>query len=185
MVARAVDRAAARLLPGRGQAGRRYWIFREGLFGDGRGGAPDWFCTGCSADARGLIPGRLRRARNWCRIGDMPPPPIPRAPFVELGVDHALFLPARRVGRDRAGAARARARHGRDRHRRPQHAGRRGADAQRRQGRGAEAADRLPAGPDRCAESLLAYPHRPRRLWPAVAAAQPGQDARRQGRVRR
>jgi protein ImuB len=28
------------------QAGRRYWIYREGLFGDGRGGAPEWFMHG-------------------------------------------------------------------------------------------------------------------------------------------
>jgi protein ImuB len=26
--------------------GRRYWIYREGLFGDGRGGAPGWFIHG-------------------------------------------------------------------------------------------------------------------------------------------
>jgi protein ImuB len=26
--------------------GRRYWIYREGLFGDGRGGAPNWFIHG-------------------------------------------------------------------------------------------------------------------------------------------
>jgi protein ImuB len=28
------------------QAGRRCWIFREGLAGDGRGGAPNWFIQG-------------------------------------------------------------------------------------------------------------------------------------------
>jgi protein ImuB len=28
------------------ESGRRYWIFREGLAGDGRGGAPDWFLHG-------------------------------------------------------------------------------------------------------------------------------------------
>jgi protein ImuB len=28
------------------QAGRRYWIFREGLIGDGRGGAPEWYLHG-------------------------------------------------------------------------------------------------------------------------------------------
>jgi protein ImuB len=28
------------------QAGRRYWIYREGLAGDGRGGAPNWFMHG-------------------------------------------------------------------------------------------------------------------------------------------
>jgi protein ImuB len=27
-------------------AGRRYWIYREGLVGDGRGGAPNWFIHG-------------------------------------------------------------------------------------------------------------------------------------------
>lgn len=28
------------------EAGRRYWIYREGLYGDGRGGAPRWFMHG-------------------------------------------------------------------------------------------------------------------------------------------
>jgi protein ImuB len=28
------------------KVGRRYWIFREGLFGDGRGGPPKWFIHG-------------------------------------------------------------------------------------------------------------------------------------------
>jgi protein ImuB len=28
------------------EAGRRYWIYREGLFGDGRGGAPNWYLHG-------------------------------------------------------------------------------------------------------------------------------------------
>jgi protein ImuB len=28
------------------EAGRRYWIYREGLFGDGRGGAPGWYLHG-------------------------------------------------------------------------------------------------------------------------------------------
>jgi len=28
------------------QAGRRYWIYREGLIGDGRGGPPSWFIHG-------------------------------------------------------------------------------------------------------------------------------------------
>jgi protein ImuB len=27
-------------------AGRRYWIYREGIIGDGRGGAPSWFIHG-------------------------------------------------------------------------------------------------------------------------------------------
>ena len=26
--------------------GRRYWIYRHGLIGDGRGGLPDWFLQG-------------------------------------------------------------------------------------------------------------------------------------------
>ena len=59
----------------------------------------------------------------------------------------------------------------------------RGADAQRREGRGDAAVDRLPARPDGRAEPAR-LPHRPRRLWPAVAAAEPRQDAVRQGRVR-
>jgi len=28
------------------QAGRRFWIYREGLIGDGRGGAPEWYLHG-------------------------------------------------------------------------------------------------------------------------------------------
>jgi protein ImuB len=28
------------------ETGRRYWIYREGLFGDGRGGAPGWYMHG-------------------------------------------------------------------------------------------------------------------------------------------
>lgn len=30
-------------------AGRRYWIYRNGLIGDGRGGVPDWFLQGLCA----------------------------------------------------------------------------------------------------------------------------------------
>jgi len=30
-------------------SGRRYWIYRHGIIGDGRGGAPDWFLHGLSA----------------------------------------------------------------------------------------------------------------------------------------
>jgi protein ImuB len=29
--------------------GARYWLFREGVTGDGRGGAPDWFLHGLFA----------------------------------------------------------------------------------------------------------------------------------------
>ncbi|MBX7495942.1 DNA polymerase Y family protein [Qipengyuania sp. 6B39] len=29
--------------------GRRYWIYRQGILGDGRGGAPDWFLQGLCA----------------------------------------------------------------------------------------------------------------------------------------
>ena len=28
------------------EAGRRYWIYREGLIGDGRGGVPNWYLQG-------------------------------------------------------------------------------------------------------------------------------------------
>lgn len=31
------------------EAGRRYWIYRQGLIGDGRGGAPDWYLHGLCA----------------------------------------------------------------------------------------------------------------------------------------
>lgn len=29
--------------------GRRYWIYRSGVAGDGRGGAPDWYLHGMFA----------------------------------------------------------------------------------------------------------------------------------------
>jgi protein ImuB len=28
------------------ETGRRYWIYRQGIAGDGRGGVPDWFLHG-------------------------------------------------------------------------------------------------------------------------------------------
>ncbi|WP_086607816.1 DUF6504 family protein [Erythrobacter donghaensis] len=31
------------------EAGRRYWIYRQGILGDGRGGVPDWFLHGLYA----------------------------------------------------------------------------------------------------------------------------------------
>jgi protein ImuB len=31
------------------EAGRRYWIYRQGMLGDGRGGVPDWFLQGLYA----------------------------------------------------------------------------------------------------------------------------------------
>ncbi len=31
------------------EAGRRYWVFREGLYDDGRGGAPEWYIHGVFA----------------------------------------------------------------------------------------------------------------------------------------
>jgi len=31
------------------EAGRRYWIYRRGIAGDGRGGPPDWFLHGLFA----------------------------------------------------------------------------------------------------------------------------------------
>ncbi|HEY6963660.1 MAG TPA: DUF6504 family protein, partial [Erythrobacter sp.] len=31
------------------EAGRRYWIYRQGIIGDGRGGVPDWFLQGLYA----------------------------------------------------------------------------------------------------------------------------------------
>jgi protein ImuB len=31
------------------EQGRRYWIYRAGLVGDGRGGVPDWFLQGLCA----------------------------------------------------------------------------------------------------------------------------------------
>ena len=31
------------------EAGRRYWLYRDGLYEDGRGGAPDWFVQGLFA----------------------------------------------------------------------------------------------------------------------------------------
>ena len=31
------------------EAGRRYWVFRRGLYDDGRGGPPEWFVHGLFA----------------------------------------------------------------------------------------------------------------------------------------
>jgi protein ImuB len=31
------------------EAGRRYWLFRDGLYADGRGGPPDWHVHGLFA----------------------------------------------------------------------------------------------------------------------------------------
>jgi len=31
------------------EVGRRYWIYRQGIIGDGRGGVPDWFLQGLYA----------------------------------------------------------------------------------------------------------------------------------------
>ena len=31
------------------EAGRRYWIYRLGIIGDGRGGPPDWYLHGLCA----------------------------------------------------------------------------------------------------------------------------------------
>ena len=162
-------------------AGRRYWIYREGLIGDGRGGLPELV----HPRAVRLMPEKsgLFARMKLVRTGDMPPPPIDARRFVELGVTSPFSFLRGASDAIELVLTRARAGHGRDRHRRPQHAGRRRADAQRLQGRGAEAADRLPARSDRRAEPAR-LPDRPRRLWPAVAAAQPGQDARREGRVR-
>ena len=39
-------RGCAIIIASRTHDGRRYWIYREGLIGDGRGGAPDWFIHG-------------------------------------------------------------------------------------------------------------------------------------------
>ena len=63
------------------------------------------------------------------------------------------------------------------------HAGGGGTDAQRGQGGGASPADRVPTGPGRCA-ATAGLSDRPRRLWPAVADAEPGQDALRERRLR-
>ena len=37
---------ARRLIRVEDQSGRRYWIYREGLIGDGRGGLPEWYMHG-------------------------------------------------------------------------------------------------------------------------------------------
>ena len=39
-------RGCAIITASRMQAGRRFWIYREGLVGDGRGGAPEWYLHG-------------------------------------------------------------------------------------------------------------------------------------------
>ena len=161
-------------------AGRRYWIYREGVIGDGRGGAAQLV----HPRAVRLMPEKPGFSRlKLVRTRDMPPPPTTPSPYVELGVSLAILLPARSVGRDRVGADGAAA----------------GMDAigiadrntlagvvrmhSACTMRGSEAADRLPARPYRCAEPAR-LSDRSRRLWPAVAAAQPRQDAGGERRVR-
>ena len=89
-----------------------------------------------SARAVWLMPEYTNFARKKL-VRDGPVEAIPRGAVRRAWSDQPVLLPARRVGRDRAGAGGARARHGRDRHRRPQQPRRGGADAQRGQGRGA------------------------------------------------
>ena len=155
MVARSRRARGCAIITGsRMQAGRRFWIYREGMFGDGRGGAPDGICTGCSADARDQQP----RAQEAGARDGMPLEAIAPASSVELGVTTPFsFL---RGASDAIELVLAAFEHGdgRDRGRRPQHAGRGGADAQRGQGRGAAAADRVPDRPGRLRRRLLAYP---------------------------
>ena len=55
------------------EAGRRYWIYREGLIGDGRGGAAQLV----HPRAVRLMPEKTGFSRlKLVRTGDMPPPPI-------------------------------------------------------------------------------------------------------------
>jgi protein ImuB len=46
MVAGTVNRAPAVIYRVEDRQGRRYWIYREGLHGDGRGGDPAWYMHG-------------------------------------------------------------------------------------------------------------------------------------------
>ena len=39
-------RGCATITASRTTQGRRYWIYREGVIGDGRGGAPEWYLHG-------------------------------------------------------------------------------------------------------------------------------------------
>ena len=48
MVAQRTAQADARLLRRRGQAGRRFWLYREGLYGR-ETAAPRWFVHGLFA----------------------------------------------------------------------------------------------------------------------------------------
>ena len=85
MVAAAVDaRGCAIIIASRMRAGRRYWIYREGVIGDGRGGAAQLV----HPRAVRLMPEKTGFSRlKLVRTGDMPPPPTTPSPFVELGVN--------------------------------------------------------------------------------------------------
>ena len=96
---------------------------------------------------------------------------------------HPFLVPARRIGRDRAGAARARSAWTPSASptatRWPAWCG---CTAPAR-ARGCKPLIGCRLDLDRCAEPAR-LPDRPRRLWPAVAAAQPRQDARGERRMR-
>ena len=50
--ASAAPRGCATTTGSRTSEGRRYWIYRAGLAGDGRGGAPEWFLQGLCVKSR-------------------------------------------------------------------------------------------------------------------------------------
>ena len=116
--------------------------------------------------------------KKLVRDDGMPPAPIAPASYVELGVTTPfsflrgasdaieLVLTALGHGMDAIGVADRNTLAGR------------GADAQRGQGRGIAAADRVPDRPGRLPVAAR-LPARPRGLWAAVADAVAGQDARR------
>ena len=155
--ARRRGRGCAIITGSRTRPGGASGFFARAWSATGAAGRPCGSSTGCSderysSQGARLMPeittiARKRLVREGGPVADIRPGELRRT-----GGGDALFVPARGVGFDRAGADRTGNGDGRDRGRRPQHAGGGGADAQRGQGRGAAAADRVPDRPGRCAE---------------------------------
>src|SRR5206468_7299515 len=64
-------------------SGRRYWIYREGLVGDGRGGAPNWFIHGLfgwTIPKTSRLPAGEAAFSGLERVGGAARPPPPRRP---------------------------------------------------------------------------------------------------------
>ena len=85
------------------EAGRRYWIYREGLIGDGARRRARLV----HPRAVRLMPEKIRllAAEAGAQRGHAAAAGRRAPPYVELGVTTPFLLPARRVGRDRAALA--------------------------------------------------------------------------------